>query len=82
MKPAEASGTETLLRALLAIQIADREERLAGTTGRRTELILIDAGLSIGEVAALTGKNYQAVQKAAVRAKAKAAAQASEGESR
>jgi DNA-directed RNA polymerase specialized sigma24 family protein len=84
MKPgADTPVVESLLRGLLAILVADREERINGATTRRTELVLADAGLSIGEVAKLTGKNYQAVQKAVVRAKAKqAAALAAEGEVR
>jgi hypothetical protein len=67
---AEVSPSELLLRALLAIEVADREDRLKGRQPRPTELILADAGLSLADTAALTGKNYQAVQKAVRRSRA------------
>jgi DNA-directed RNA polymerase specialized sigma24 family protein len=57
-----------LLAGMLAILVAEREERLNGTHEKnkpaKTELILSNAGLSPGEIAQVTGKNVAAVQKA------------------
>jgi DGQHR domain-containing protein len=58
-----------LLRAMLALQVADREDRLTGREPRRTELVLVDAGLNLGDAAILTGKNYDAVRMTVSRAK-------------
>jgi DNA-directed RNA polymerase specialized sigma24 family protein len=56
-------GQSKTLAGILALLIAEREERLneKGEV-RKTEVILADAGLSIGEIAALAGKNYDAVK--------------------
>lgn len=47
---------------VLALLAADRDERVEGTSARRTELILEDAGFSAREIATLTGKDYEAVR--------------------
>ena len=56
------------LTALLALVVADREDRLAaspdGKEARKTELILSTAGLQANEIAPLVGKNLEAVRKA------------------
>jgi DNA-directed RNA polymerase specialized sigma24 family protein len=53
----------TLLRALVALQIADRQERIAGADDPRpTDVVLADAGLALGDIAQLTGRNYEAVK--------------------
>lgn len=57
--------------AALVLQIADREERLTGNPGPRTEVVLVDAGLSMTTVSRLTGKTYEAVKAAARRARTK-----------
>jgi DNA-directed RNA polymerase specialized sigma24 family protein len=53
---------------MLALLVADREERLAPPAGgpksaRKTELVLAASGLSPAEIAPLVGKNLAAVQK-------------------
>lgn len=61
------------LTALLAMVVADREERLAASAdskdSRKTELILSTAGLQANEIAPLVGKNAAAVQKAIQRSR-------------
>jgi len=59
-KPIEPDVTSDLailgVRALLA---ADREDRIAAGAGiRRTEPILSEAGLAIGQIARVLGKKY------------------------
>jgi len=75
----DAGEVSTLLRALLAVQVADREDRLLGRDPKKTELVLVEAGLSIGEAAHLTNKNYDAVRMAVQRAKARSRAEAENG---
>ena len=57
--------------ASLALQIADRDQALLGTDPRRTEVVLSEAGLSIKDIARLTGRNYDAVKTAIRRARKK-----------
>ena len=54
---------------MLALLAGDRDERVEGTTPRRTEIILDDAGFSAREIAQLTGKEYEAVRSSIRRAK-------------
>jgi DNA-directed RNA polymerase specialized sigma24 family protein len=62
---------EKALTAMLALMVAEREERLSGdSTGRKTEVILASAGLAPAEIAALVGKKYDTVQKTILRANA------------
>jgi hypothetical protein len=56
------------MAGVLAILIADREERM-GADPRKTEVILADAGLSHGDIAAVTGKQYAAVRMAVNRSR-------------
>jgi DNA-directed RNA polymerase specialized sigma24 family protein len=68
-KKAEAFrlDSDKALAGILAVLAANREDRLNDRAEpRRTEVVLADAGLDYGEIATLTGKNYEAV-KAAVR---------------
>lgn len=58
-----------MLLGMLALLAADRDERVEGTTPRRTEVILEDAGFSAREIAQLTGKEYEAVRSSLRRAK-------------
>jgi DNA-directed RNA polymerase specialized sigma24 family protein len=63
---------EQLLRALLLLTIAEREERDTPESGRRrTEVLLNDAGFSLSEIASLTGKPYETVKSAVRRSNAK-----------
>jgi DNA-directed RNA polymerase specialized sigma24 family protein len=57
------------LVGLLALTIADREERQGAGTPRRTELVLADAGLGVGTIAQLTGRKPDTVRKAIARAR-------------
>jgi DNA-directed RNA polymerase specialized sigma24 family protein len=68
--PSEHLDIEQALCGLLAVAIAEREERL-GTGGptRRTEVVLADAGLSYGAIASLTGKKRDSVRKSVERAR-------------
>ena len=71
---ARAENTlEELVLASLVLQLADREERLSGAAPVRSEVLLADAGLGLGTIAQLTGKNYEAVKAAVRRARTKAA---------
>jgi DNA-directed RNA polymerase specialized sigma24 family protein len=70
-------SSEVLLKAMLALQVADREERLNGGEPRKTDVVLADAGIELQEIATLTGRKYEAV-KATVR-RARAAAKSSAG---
>jgi DNA-directed RNA polymerase specialized sigma24 family protein len=67
-----ATGSERVLLGMLALLAADRDERVEGTTPRRTEIILDDAGFSAREIAQLTGKEYEAVRSSIRRAKSSA----------
>jgi DNA-directed RNA polymerase specialized sigma24 family protein len=57
--------------ASLALQIADRDQALLGSDPRRTEVVLSEAGLSIKDIARLTGRNYDTVKTAIRRARKK-----------
>jgi DNA-directed RNA polymerase specialized sigma24 family protein len=61
MEPNNADGV-TLLRALVALQIADRQERVSDAPARPVEVVLADAGLGLAEIAALTGRKYETVK--------------------
>jgi DNA-directed RNA polymerase specialized sigma24 family protein len=52
------------MKALLALHVADREERIAGDAVHpaRTEVILARVGLGLGSIASITGKNYETVK--------------------
>lgn len=58
---------ETELRAMLALMVADREERLTGVKPTPTEIVLVEAGIPVKDAATLTGKKYGAVAKAVQR---------------
>jgi DNA-directed RNA polymerase specialized sigma24 family protein len=59
-----------LLRALLALAVDERDERVARQpTAQKTELILDAAGLDSAEIAALTGKQAGSVRMTLSRAR-------------
>jgi DNA-directed RNA polymerase specialized sigma24 family protein len=69
---AEDTNTESpkLLRALLALAVDEREQRLTADSGaRKTELILDAAGLDSSEIAALIGKQAGSVRMTLSRAR-------------
>lgn len=59
----------TLLRALVALQIAERQDRSSGEAGRPSELVLADAGVALADIAALTGRKYETVKTTVRRAR-------------
>lgn len=61
MDPADAEFV-TLLRALVALQIAERQERASSDAPRPTVLVLADAGLSLADISALTGRKYETMR--------------------
>lgn len=72
---AENGSTATLeasMRGVLALLADERESRVGNDRGaRKTELVLADAGLSIGEIASLLGKNYDTVKQTIRRGRTK-----------
>jgi DNA-directed RNA polymerase specialized sigma24 family protein len=59
----EAVGLEGVMRAVLALLADERESRIAtDKDARKTEVLLSEAGFSIGEIATLLGKNYDTVR--------------------
>jgi DNA-directed RNA polymerase specialized sigma24 family protein len=67
-EPIAAPDMGKLMAGVLAILVAEREERLNGTDERnkpaKTELLLSNAGLAPNEIARVMGKNVAAVKKA------------------
>lgn len=67
-------GLEGVMRAVLALMADEREVRIAtDKDARKTELLLSEAGFSIGEIATLLGKKYDAVKMTLRRAQEKKA---------
>ena len=58
----DALTPEKVMRGVLALLAADRDERIDKTSARKSELVLADAGFSWQEIARLTGKNPEAVR--------------------
>ncbi len=71
-KAQERSGIslESSMSGILALLIDEREERTRDRKDAvKTEVVLAQAGVSIEEIAALTGKKYDAVRMAIARGK-------------
>ena len=65
--PAEAA-----MAGILALMVESRERELGDDrSAAKTEVLLSNAGLSIDDIAAVTGKNYDAVRVTLNRAKKK-----------
>jgi DNA-directed RNA polymerase specialized sigma24 family protein len=61
---------EEAMSALVALHVEEREERIAsGAGGRRTELVLADAGIATSVIARLLNKKPDTVAKAITRAR-------------
>ena len=61
---------EGAMAGILALLIDEREERTQGSKDAvRTEVLLASAGLSIEEIATVTGKKYDTVRMAITRGK-------------
>ena len=59
------------LTALLALAAAARDDAVtAPEDRRRTEVVLADAGLTLGQIAAVTGRKYETVKTTLRRARA------------
>lgn len=67
----DALTADQAAAASLALQIADRDHALHGGEPKRTEIVLAEAGLSIKDIARLTGRNYDTVKTALRRARKK-----------
>src|SRR5437868_5029361 len=69
------SGTlpspQLLLAGLLALQLEARNRDIDKGDGRRPEVILVDLGMTLGQIASLTGRNYETVKSTIRRAKAR-----------
>lgn len=63
------SRLERLLTAVVALMASDRDSQSTGQDPRRTELVLADVGLTVTEIAEMTGRNYEAVKSSIRRAK-------------
>jgi DNA-directed RNA polymerase specialized sigma24 family protein len=69
---ATSVSSESTLRAILALLADEREARVVNDrSARKTEVLLADAGLSIGEIGTLLGKNYDTVKTTIRRSRAK-----------
>ena len=71
---ADRQGTslDMVMRGILVLLVDEREARIATDGGaRKTEVLLAEAGFSIGEIASLLGKNYETVKTTLRRARAK-----------
>lgn len=67
-----AIAAEKALAGILALLVEDRDKRASGDKdATKTEVLLASAGLSNEDIAAVTGKNADAVRMAIKRAKAK-----------
>ena len=53
---------EETMTAILAILVAEREERLGRGGGAPTELLLSDVGLDYGAISRVIGRPYKTVQ--------------------
>jgi DNA-directed RNA polymerase specialized sigma24 family protein len=63
-------GLDSVMRAVLALLADEREARIAHDEGaRKTEVLLQEAGFSVGEIASLLGKKYETVKSTLRRAK-------------
>lgn len=67
----QALDQDKAISAVLALLVADREERLAGDGAepRKSEVVLASVGLTANEIAPLVGKSTDAVTKTIQRAR-------------
>jgi DNA-directed RNA polymerase specialized sigma24 family protein len=75
-QPQETASLEQLMAGVLAMLVADREERLGKQDGRvveprKTELILFSSGFSYQQIGTFLDKKPDTVKKAISRARAK-----------
>lgn len=59
---AVSKSSERSLAAVVAVLIADRDERADERSARRSETVLAEAGFSHHEIARFTGKKPEAVR--------------------
>ena len=68
------AAADSLLLGVVSLLAVEREERLTGKPLQvKTEVVLANAGLSIGQIANALGKNYDAVRMSIARAKEESA---------
>lgn len=67
----QALDQDKAISAVLALLVADREERLSGDGAepRKSEVVLASVGLTVNEIAPLVGKSTDAVTKTIQRAR-------------
>lgn len=64
--------TDAAMAGVLALLIDEREERTKGDKeAAKTEVLLANAGLSVDDIAAASGKNPGAIRKAVQRGRAR-----------
>ena len=65
-------SAESSMAGILALLIDEREQRTREMAGAvRTEVLLAEAGLSLEEISAVTGRKYDTVRMAVSRGRAK-----------
>ena len=71
-KSSKPIALESAMAGILALLIEERERRTADDKDAvRTEVLLADAGLSLDEIAGVTGRKYDAVRMAVTRGRTK-----------
>ncbi len=65
----EALTLEQAMSGILALMVAEREDRVGHREPPPTDVLLADAGLGYGEISRLTGRPYEAVKSAVRRAR-------------
>jgi hypothetical protein len=72
LKQDDPISADAALAGILALMAVERDERVTGKASPiKTEVLLVEAGLTFGQAARILGKNYQAVQKSVYRSRAK-----------
>jgi hypothetical protein len=69
-------GTQLLLAGLLALTIQRDFGEHDSSPGKRPEVVLADVGMTIGQIARLTGRNYETVKSTLRRARSRSGATA------
>jgi len=70
-------SNQLLLAGMLAMQLEARPGDTDKGERRRPEVILLDLGMTIGQIASLTGRNYETVKSAIRRSRARQVASGS-----
>src|SRR4051812_627746 len=73
-RAAPLPSTQLLLAGLLALQIHESRRDGERTEPQKAEVTLADLGMTLGQIATLTGRNYETVKTTIRRARARQAA--------